>query len=415
LLAKPKGNLVPIPLSYLRQPPPKEYLLGPRDVLGIYVEGVLGQPDQNPPVTVSEPTSLANLAPAIGFPVPVRDDGTIPLPLVDPIPVQGLTVAQAERAIIDAFTVKKKVLVAGRQRIILTLIRPRTTRVLVVRQDNPGAATGTTGVAANYAHAAIGGLSAPVSNSVTRRGTGMAIDLPAYENDVLTALTMTGGLPGFDAKNEVLIQRNVLPSSEGPAGGSDNSSGSAAADQSQAVGSAVTMRIPLRLPKGQKPDFRPEDILLHEGDVVCIEARDAEVFYTGGYLPPGEHTLPRDYDLDVVKAISAIGGPLVNGAVNANNFTGSLIPDGLGFYSPKLVSVLRKTPRGGQVTIIVDLDRAMQDPCQSLLIKPGDVVILQSTAGQAFGDYLTHVFSFGLNGTPIQRGSLIGTTNMTLP
>src|SRR5262249_60035794 len=40
-----------------------------------------------------------------------------------------------------------------------------------------------------------------------RRGTGAVVDLPAYENDVLNALTRTGGLPGLDAMNEVVIQR----------------------------------------------------------------------------------------------------------------------------------------------------------------------------------------------------------------
>ena len=33
----------------------------------------------------------------------------------------------------------------------------------------------------------------------TRRGTGFALDLPAYENDVLNALAQTGGFPGTDA------------------------------------------------------------------------------------------------------------------------------------------------------------------------------------------------------------------------
>ena len=35
----------------------------------------------------------------------------------------------------------------------------------------------------------------------TLAGTGQIIDLPAYQNDVLTALARTGGLPGTDAKN----------------------------------------------------------------------------------------------------------------------------------------------------------------------------------------------------------------------
>src|SRR5262249_35985874 len=64
-------------------------------------------------------------------------------------------------------------------------------------------------------------------------------------------------------------------------------------------GAHVT-RIPLRLRKGQPPPFRPEDVILQNGDVVYIPSRDADVFYTGGLLFTGQYALPRDYDLGVV-------------------------------------------------------------------------------------------------------------------
>jgi hypothetical protein len=234
----------------------------------------------------------------------------------------------------------------------------------------------------------------------------MTVDLPAYENDVLTALTLTGGLPGYDAKNEILVQKHALKdrlSTRNPTG------------QPNPPQPPETVRIPLRLQRGVTPSLKPEDILLHEGDVVLIEARNSDVFYTGGFLPPGEHVLPRDYDLDVVKAIAAIGGPLVNGGTNANNLTGTLSSQGLGDYSPKLVSVLRKTPCGGQMTIIVDLDRALQDPRKSLIIKPGDVVILQDTKAQALGQYLAGIIKFGLTSTIIHTSTTTGTAAITAP
>jgi len=303
LLAQHKSNLVPIPLACLRQRPPKTYLLGPRDILGVYIEGVLGQTDQNPPVSLADSTNFMNLPPAIGFPIPVRDDGTIPLPMVDHVSVQGMTVTQAEQAIIDAYTVKKKLLDPGRARFIVTLMRPRTTRVLVVRQDSPGSGGGNTGIGLSYSRGMLGGGQ---STSNARHQTAMAVDLPAYGNDVLSALTMTGGLPGFDAKPEVIIQKNGLPTSEAASPKPGDLSSETVPSLSQDGGPVHTVRIPLRLPRGQSPNFRPEDILLQEGDVVCIESRDAEVFYTGGFLPAGEHVLPRDYDLDVVKAIMAV-------------------------------------------------------------------------------------------------------------
>ena len=158
-----------------------------------------------------------------------------------------------------------------------------------------------------------------------KRGTGSNLELPAYENDLLNALTRSGGMPGLDAKNEVLIFRG---------------SGKGAADRlaagqllqqcpnprrlSAALGgdNVQVLRIPLRVPPGTPVNFKPEDIILKSGDIVLVPAHDTEVFYTGGLLIPGQYPLPRDYDLDVVSAISLIRGTLMNGGLNANNFTG---------------------------------------------------------------------------------------------
>ena len=41
----PRGNQEPINFLHLRQDPPPLHLLGPDDVLGIYIEGVLGLAD----------------------------------------------------------------------------------------------------------------------------------------------------------------------------------------------------------------------------------------------------------------------------------------------------------------------------------------------------------------------------------
>lgn len=101
LLAAPKEGMVPIPLSCLTRKPPEHYLLQPGDVLSVFIEGVLGQRDQAPPVNIVQGTDLP---PSLGFPVPVRDDGTLPLPLIKPLPVKDLTVEQAEQAIVKAYT-----------------------------------------------------------------------------------------------------------------------------------------------------------------------------------------------------------------------------------------------------------------------------------------------------------------------
>ena len=84
LLAGPRREEMPtIPLTLLRQKPPPVYRLGPQDVLGIYIDGVLparvpNQRPETPPVFFpSQIDPLARgLPPSLGYPVPVREDGT---------------------------------------------------------------------------------------------------------------------------------------------------------------------------------------------------------------------------------------------------------------------------------------------------------------------------------------------------
>lgn len=88
-------GLQTIPLSTLRQQPPAEYQLGPGDVLGVFIPGVLGTVGAEPPVRFER----TDLPPALGFPVTVRTDGVLALPLINPIQVRGMTLAQLEQEI----------------------------------------------------------------------------------------------------------------------------------------------------------------------------------------------------------------------------------------------------------------------------------------------------------------------------
>src|SRR5262249_32856175 len=164
------------------------------DILGVFIEGVLGE--TNLPVPVGIPAT-PNAPPSLGYPLPVRDDGTLPLPLIGPLKVEGMTLTQAQDALVKAYTVDRKLLKPGRERIIVTLQRPRQYHVLVVRQD--GAAPGSTlGGGGGNAQFVFGTTGSGAIVGQARRGAGYAIELPAYENDVLNALARTGGLPGTD-------------------------------------------------------------------------------------------------------------------------------------------------------------------------------------------------------------------------
>ena len=371
LLAKPRADLEQINFIRLRQDPPPVYQLGPRDILGIYIEGVLGQSDQPPPVHFPEKES--NIAPAIGFPIPVREDGTISLPLIPPIRVAGLTLTQAEDEIRLNYTEKYKILPPGRERIVVTMIRPRTYQVLVVREDSTTESTAST---------SSGGLGS------AKRGLAKAIDLKAYENDVLHALSQSGGLPGLDAKDQIKILRGAFADAQGRAAllseltDSKNSSGGVSPDNPNVV------TIPLRLRPSDPPSkYTEDDIILTTGDIVFIETREREVFYTGGLLQGKEMLLPRDYDLDVMGAIAVAGGNVSSGAgtgsmMGMSGGGGGGLSNARGLIPPTQVIIVRTVEGGYQIPIRVNLRKAQTNPAERILIKPGDLVLLQYTPAE---------------------------------
>lgn len=398
LHAASKDGKQTIALSLLRQRPPDVYRLAAGDVLGVYIEGVLGDRRVAPDVVVPQ---AGGLPPAIGSPTPIRADGTISLPLVKPVRVAGLSVLEAEQAVIRAYTVTQAVVQPGQERVIVSLIQPRMTRITVVRSDNPGGMALRTTVPVRGTRSLLGATEEVLGG--TRRGTATVLDLPAYENDVLNALVRTGGLPGLDAVNEIIIERGQGDLVQDPAG----------AAGSNRPKSCV--RIPLRLAACEPVPFSPEDVILGPGDIVFIEARDGDVFYSAGLLPAGEYPLPRDHDLDVVEAIAMIGGPMVNGAFGGSNLSGALIQPGTGFPSPSLVSVLRRTDDGRQVTIRVDLNRALRDPRESIVVRRGDVLILQETSNEAFARYFTDVVTFQFFWEMFRTSRSSGTVTTVVP
>jgi len=403
LSAPSRSAMVTVPLTLLKQKPPAVYRLAPNDVLGIYIEGVLpaespGQPVANPPVYF--PAQLDPMArglpAALGFPINVREDGTIALPLVSPINVSGMSIAEADRAIHEAY-IGGKILVAGREKIIVTLMQPRTTRCTVIRQEFGGFTSGPGGFVA----------------TTTKRGSGNIVNLRAYENDVLTALAETGGLASLEDYSEVIVFKHGATSGLVEASLKALPPGK----RPDALFSMCpqTIVIPTRILPGQQVPFRPQDIVLDDGDVVFLEARDTQVFYTGGLLPATEQILPRDYDLDVITAIMKVQGSLINGGFNNTPNNGVLIQPGLGGPSPSLLTVIRRTCDGGQVPIRVDLNKALVDPRERIRVLAGDVLILQETPGEAIGRYLEHVFSFNFTSEVIKTSTTTATTGAVLP
>lgn len=395
-LAQSKNNLVPLDPARLAQEPPRDYLLDDGDILGVYIEGILpfvppDRPPEPPPVNFPEATS--QLDPSLGFPIAVINDGTIQLPNLEPIKVRGLTVDQT-RDLIRKYYLDSEILrESSRLQPIVTLMKERTYNVIVIRQDLSGG--GGDGGGAGF------------TRGTDYSASGKMLKLKAYQNDVLNALMESGGLPGVNAKNEVKILRaskadqrrrdefvqqfyqqyycNPDPCGCPPPLPEDPS----------------ILKIPLRLPPGVIPQFGIEDMVLEDGDIVYIESRDADVFYTGGMLGGGEHRIPRDYDLDVVTAMALSGGS-IGGNRNGRGGGGGGGGMGglggmLGQVPPGMLYVLRKTPCNGQITIAVDLARANLDPRERILVQPGDILILRYKPGEEILNFgLGTFFTFGL-------------------
>ncbi len=526
--AKTRSGKETINLAMLRQTPPKEYLLDSGDVLGVYIEGILGTREEAPPVYF--PDEDTNAPPSLGYPIPVREDGTVSLPMIAPMNVRGMTVREFEDRVRNAYTIDRKVLKAGSDRILVSLQKPRTYQVLVIRQEaggDPGVTVGQGGV---------------LNLGANKHGSGEVVTLQAYKNDVLHALAETGGLPGLDAENTIYIirqnriipaahiqpvpviqpqphvipqpqyrvqpapqvqpKRTIPPQSQprvkpqhqptpvpenrqplpdvphippGPAlpemstgiqqtshtvehstgfghsipqyssppvrqanvtptqyntphGNYRNSmippvmppamsqptlpgSGSVGPSMPHfpAIAPVVNglvpggatinghnvVKIPVRLYPGEVPQITEQDIILQDGDIVFIESRETEIFYTGGLLGGGQFTLPRDYDLDVLGAISiAQGRGGSGGDVRSAGGVSSLNNDIS--VSASNVIILRQLENGTQVPIKVDLYKALRNPAERVKIRPGDYVMLQYTKTEAVSAWFERYIIEGL-------------------
>ena len=386
LLAESKEGFEPIPWPLLQRTREKKSELVPGDILGIYVEGVLGNDQGVPPVNI--PTTATD-PPSIGYPIAIRNDGTISIPLTKPLKVAGLSIEEAEQKLIDAYTGEdNQILVPGEVRIILTMLRQKHAQINVIRQD-------TIGQTQSRFTPTPRGL---VGNSVTavnsnQQSRGFQITIPASEADVLSALNNTGGLPGLDAKPELMIYRRA----DRPKNSGDG----------LAMESLSSLPKPDVIPLRRKPDeslnIREEDVTLNDGDIVVVSVRKPEYFYAAGLLRNQQVPMPLDKDLTASQAVMLSGGPLINGGFGGGNFQGNIISNQLSSTNPSLLTILRRGPNERTIPIRVDLNEALRDPREDILIQDGDTLVLQQTTGEAFGRYFFDRLNVNTNGLIFQR------------
>lgn len=366
----------------LRMDPAKEYHLGPGDTLGVFIETVTGVPDQ--PVPIHTPDPSTNLPPATGYPFTVHDDGTITLPqMSSSFNVEGLTLKETQALITRAYVDVLRIL--GKEaNITVSLIRPRTYHVIVIREDVLPA-----DVRYDYRMTQSKGNSFIGTED---RGTAKTLDLWAGQNDVLNALNQTGGMPSMMAQNEVIILRgdfDEMTGRDAVIGKNYTNIGYSP----YANGNPNIVRIPLRLRPDQPfPELTQADITLKDGDVVVVQSREAEVFYTGGMLEGGMYPIPRDFDLDVFSAMSMAGGSVAVAAGGTNtrgSAVGNIIP-------PTRLLVIREV-NGYQRAIKIDMKRGLTDSNERILIQPNDLILLEYTPAEVAANLLLSTFSLRLD------------------
>jgi len=388
--APEKSSLQPINFAILGNERPAEHVIDAGDVLAISIQGIV-PPDskQLPPVIQSGQTQLTNIyyppsglniGPGTGLPIAVQADGQIVLPLVAPIPVRGLTLGELSEKIRATYR-KSEIVKEGNDQVNVTLIRSRVNRILVLREDiqSPDFIALQKGMA-----------------ELHRRGSAQVVDLPVFESDVLHALAVSGGLPGTDAHNEVWVlrksslQQNTLVQIQ-----ERIAEGQSAEQVVKNIPAHLeAIRLPLKLCPDQPIPFTPEDVMLQDGDVVYIEPRREEYFFTGGLLPGGQIPMPRDEDLDILEAIAlaqgsvgGLGGTSSTVSLRAGAGIGNVIP-------PTRVLILRKLPNGDQLPIRLDLSKAMKDSRERIQVLPGDYIMMYYKPGEMFTNSALNFFNF---------------------
>ncbi len=387
-----RGEMEQINFVKLRMDKPAEELLGPNDVLGVYIAGITGKDGDTPPIhNINSSTDR----PASGFPYMVRSDGTLSLPMLsEPIYVEGMTLIEAEDAVRSAYTLQRKI-VPSDANISVSLIKSRTYHVTVIREDvmSSDQRFSNTNNGTNTGASYMGGLG---------RGTATALELPAYRNDVLEALSLTGGLPGLNAKNEVVILRKAYSDEfsnkdymNGKEAGYAMSEVARRYNESGEINNLNSdlgvRRIPLRVsPNEEPPQLTSEDVTLYDGDVIYIQSREAEVFYTGGLLSGGVHPIPRDYDLDVMGAIATAGGTVGASAGAKNSGTSGKVSS---ILPASRILVLREV-NGKQYAIQIRQREMLRDPSQRILIEPNDVILVEYTTVELWFNMIYNMINF---------------------
>ena len=123
-------------------------------------------------------------------------------------------------------------------------------------------------------------------------------------------------------------------------------------------------------------------MLLSTGDVIFIESRSREYFYTAGLLGGGKYPLPQNEDTDLLDAIALADSQRRVLPTKQVGGVSSLSQD-ITVGASKVI-IFRTLGSGDPLPIKVDLNRLKRNPAAAPVILPGDRIVLQYTPLEAF-------------------------------
>jgi len=242
MVAPPVRNAASINLSDISLAPPRHDVLYPEDV-----------------VDVSIATGLEEKKPTV-YPLRIGADGTVHVPLVGQVHVEGMTPSQAERAIVAEATRRG---VYRNPQVSVILSSRKTNKVTVV-----------------------GAVEKP-----------QVVELPGANSDLLSAITLAGGLTE-DADTVVEIRHP--PGILSPAG------------HVALAGYTTSASPPRQSVRVDLADMAPENAgkyRLVDGSTVMVMRKNARVVHVIGLVKsPNQFEMPEDRDLRVLEALALAGG-----------------------------------------------------------------------------------------------------------
>lgn len=274
-------------------------------------------------------------------PVRIREDGVADIPVVGPVHLAGLELAEAEAAI-TAASIQRNLY--RRPYVTVTMRHQRVNRVTVV-----------------------GAVKEPGVKAI-----------PRGQCDLLAALVAAGGLS--ETAGTIVEIRNPIkdtaapdPIASNPADSSINPTG-----HSQPGAGAGIRRQSLRVDLVAATKSGTGNYILEDGAVVMVEKRDPEPVHVVGLVhKPNRYELPVGENLRVIDAVALAGG------------LSSPVADD--------ILVIRKKPNSNEtVRIALKYSEAKRDERANLLLAPGDIVSVEQTPLTVFVDTLRLInFGFG--------------------